>query len=214
MASLVLRQGVAETLAVNRIPYLKSIQSMHWRFSQNEAIKDAADAHADVWRFYSRTDNAQTGFTLIELVMTIVILGIIAAVAAPRLFDNNIFQSRGFADQVQASLRYAQKEAIAQRRNVCVAMTASDITLTIANAIPSVATSPCNTNLVLPGQATNKISTPSAAITLSPAASFNFDALGKPWDVLGTTPSTVQKTITISGATNNIVVEAETGYVH
>jgi MSHA pilin protein MshC len=154
------------------------------------------------------------GFTLIELIMVMVIVGILAVFIAPRFLDANIFKSRGFADQVQATLRYAQKEAIAQHRNVCVTMTASDITLTIANAIPSVAMSPCNTNLVLPGQATNKISTPSAEITLSPAASFSFDALGKPWDVLCTTPSTVQKSITISGATNNVVVEAETGYVH
>jgi MSHA pilin protein MshC len=144
--------------------------------------------------------------------MVMVIAGILAAVIAPRFFDADVFKSRGFADQVQASLRYAQKTAIAQHRNVCVAMTASDITLTIANAIPSLATSPCNTPLVLPGQATNSISTPSTSITLSPA-SFGFDALGKPFDAPGTS-STAQKTITISGATNNIVVEAETGYVH
>ncbi len=149
-------------------------------------------------------DASERGFTLIELIMVMVIVGILAVVVTPRLFDANVFKSRGFADQVQATLRYAQKEAIAQHRNVCVAMTASDITLTIASA--SGAASACNTNLVLPGQAANKISTPSAAITLIPAtASFVFDALGKP---------SVANTIAISGASNNIVVEAETGYVH
>lgn len=158
-------------------------------------------------------DDDQRGFTLIELIMVMVVVGILAVFVAPRFFDANVFKSRGFADQVQATLRYAQKEAIAQHRNVCVAMTPSDITLTIANAIPSLATSPCNTNLVIPGQATNKISTPSAAITLTAFANFNFDSLGKPWDVAGVTPSTL-KTITIFGATNNIFVEAETGYVH
>jgi MSHA pilin protein MshC len=156
----------------------------------------------------------QRGFTLVELIMTMIVIGILAAVAAPRFFDANVFKSRGFADQVQASLRYAQKEAIAQHRNVCVAMTASTITLTIANA--SGAASLCGPNLALPAGG-NSISAPSVAITLTllPAApaTFNFDALGKPFDVLGITPS-AQKSITISGATNIIYVEAETGYVH
>jgi MSHA pilin protein MshC len=176
---------------------------------QVEAIKQETEhffgAQAEVWLFGSRVDDNQRGFTLIELIMVMVIVGILAVVVAPRFFDANVFKSRGFADQVQASLRYAQKAAIAQHRNVCVAMTASDITLKIASV--SGAASACDTNLVLPGQATNKISTPSTAITLSPAtASFIFDALGK--------PNVAQNTITISGATNNIVVEAETGYVH
>ena len=197
------------------------------RIAQNEmpaaalAVRKHPGASSAAWLSGSRMDDDQRGFTLIELIMVMVVVGILAVFVAPRFFDANVFKSRGFADEVQATLRYAQKEAIAQHRNVCVAITASNITLTIANAIPSLATSPCNTNLVSPtGQpsnclsATYKICTPSAAITLSPAATFNFDALGKPWDVLGTTSSTVQKSITISGATNNIVVEAETGYVH
>ncbi len=74
-------------------------------------------------------DDIQHGFTLIELIMVMVIVGILAVFVAPRFFDANVFKSRGFADQVQATLRYAQKEAIAQHRNVCVAMTASAVTL-------------------------------------------------------------------------------------
>lgn len=137
--------------------------------------------------------------------MTMIIVGVIAAVAVPRFFDSNIFQSRGFADQVQAALRYAQKAAIAQRRNVCVAMAPGDITLTIAST--SGTASACDTGLVSPtGETPYKISSPSASITLSySSANFGFDALGR---------TAAQQTITIGGATNPIVVEAETGYVH
>jgi MSHA pilin protein MshC len=155
--------------------------------------------------FYSPANDPQRGFTLVELVMTIVILGIIAAVAVPRLFNNNVFQSRGFADQVQATLRYAQKEAIAQRGFVCVAVTTSSIALTAGT------TSACSGgSLALPTGGNSISAPPGSGITLSVLpgplpVNFNFDALGR---------TAVQQTITVFGATNKIIVEAETGYVH
>lgn len=182
---------------------------MRLSFSRIEAIKQDTEhcfaTQAEVRLFGSRVDDNQRGFTLVELVMTMVIVGILAAVVAPRFFDIDIFKSRGFADQVQASLRYAQKIAIAQRRNVCVAMTAGDITLTIASA--SGAASACDTNLISPtGESPYKINTPSAAIALAySSANFGFNALGR---------TAASQTITISGAANPIIVEAETGYVH
>jgi prepilin-type N-terminal cleavage/methylation domain-containing protein len=58
----------------------------------------------------------QQGFTLIELIMVIVILGVLAVFAAPRIFNNADFYARGFHDETLALLRYAQKSAVAQRR--------------------------------------------------------------------------------------------------
>ncbi|HZW22007.1 type II secretion system protein, partial [Noviherbaspirillum sp.] len=63
------------------------------------------------------------GFTLTELIVTLVILGILAIAIVPRFLDRSTFDSRGFHDETLAILRYAQKTAIAQRRNVCVAFT-------------------------------------------------------------------------------------------
>ena len=70
----------------------------------------------------------QQGFTIVELITIIIILGILAAIAAPRFFDRNVFASRGFHDQVIATLRHAQKTAIAQRSFVCVAFSAVGVT--------------------------------------------------------------------------------------
>jgi MSHA pilin protein MshC len=140
------------------------------------------------------------GFTLVELITVMIIVGIMAAIVAPRFFDANVFKSRGFADQVQASLRYAQKTAIAQHRLVCVALASSSITLTIASTSAAVT---CTIPLAFSAGG-NFINAPSG-VTLSPAVTINFDALGK---------TTATQTITVSGATNNIIVEAETGYVH
>lgn len=150
------------------------------------------------------------GFTLVELIMTMVIIGVLAVVAAPRFFNNNVFQSRGFADQVQATLRYAQKEAIAQHRNVCVAFTLPAPS-TIALRIASVdgAASACDTDLIAPTGGAYLITAPAGiAFGAAPApANFGFDALGRP------NPNAAQ-TISITGATNGITIEAETGYVH
>ena len=141
--------------------------------------------------------------------MTMVIIGILAAVAAPRFFEINVFQSRGFADQVQASLRYAQKAAIAQRRLVCVTFTSTRMVLMTAANFSDVA---CSTDLKNPsgsypgGQTTYTVDAPSGVV-LSGYADFNFNALGKPSFLSN-------QNIHISDVTNPIVVEIETGYVH
>ena len=55
----------------------------------------------------------QRGFTIVELVMTIVIIGILAAVAGPRFFETKRFDNRFFFEQALAAVRYGQKLAVA-----------------------------------------------------------------------------------------------------
>mgnify|MGYP003343945810 CR=1 FL=1 len=52
------------------------------------------------------------GFTIVELVTTIVILGIVAAIASPRFFNTSPFETAGFAAEVRAGLRHAQATEI------------------------------------------------------------------------------------------------------
>jgi MSHA pilin protein MshC len=133
-----------------------------------------------------------TGFTLIELVMVIVILSILSVVALPKFWNNSTFYARGFADEVLATLRYAQKIAIAQHQTVCAVLTASSVTLKDAS---------CTTVLSLPNAQINAKS----GVTLSPAMNLTFDALGR---------ASASAEITISDVTAHIFVEQETGYVH
>jgi MSHA pilin protein MshC len=172
---------------------------------QIKAIKQESEyfSGAQEWLIASRIAENQLGFTLIELIMVMVIVGILAVVVTPRFFDANVFKSRGFADQVKATFRYAQKEAIARRGFVCVAITVNSITLTAGP------TSACSTGALALPAGGNIITAPSGVtLTVSPLAppvSFIFDALGS---------TAVKQTISVSGATNNVVVEAVTGYVH
>lgn len=140
----------------------------------------------------------QRGFTLVELVMTMVIIGIMGAVVAPRFFDNSLFQSRGFADQVKASLRYAQKVAIAQNRFVCATFTGNSVTLTLG------VTPACGSALQPPSGGASYIITAPAGITFAAQpADFSFNPIGRP----------SAATAGLVGTTA-ITVEAETGYVH
>lgn len=51
------------------------------------------------------------GFSLAELVMLLVIIGILAVVAAP-LFESRAIEERGFFDEVTSAVRYARMVAI------------------------------------------------------------------------------------------------------
>ena len=144
-----------------------------------------------------------SGFTLIELVTVIAILGIVAVAAIPRLIDRQVFDSRGFSDQVTASLRYAQKQAIGQRRTVCVAFTVTTVTLTIASAAGTLT---CDTNLASPsGPSPYKITANSGVAFVAVPTNFQFNALGQ---------ASSGQTMSITGASGSITVEQDTGYVH
>ncbi len=54
----------------------------------------------------------QQGFTLTELIIIMIIMGVLMATAAPRFMGTQTFESRGFYDEVLSSLRYAQKIAV------------------------------------------------------------------------------------------------------
>ena len=156
----------------------------------------------------------QRGFTLVELVMVIVILGILAIFAAPRLFNSNGFYARGFHDETLGLLRYAQKSAVAQRRMVCVTFAASSATLTVdADGSAATGTNGCEANLTGPkGESPAKV-TAKGSVTYASSTNFIFDGLGQPLNT-SRVPLTTSTTIQVANAANSITVEATTGYVH
>lgn len=160
----------------------------------------------------------QRGVTLVELVLTLVIVGILAAFVVPRFFGQHGFEERGLYDETAAMLRYAQKSAIASRRMVCVIFTEQTVSLKIAATNPAAAANcngPSNLNLdgpdgtrpyMIDTSAAGNSKYRNAAIKFSPVPpTVTFDPLGRP---------NAAVTIKIANFPIDIKVEAETGYVH
>ncbi len=56
---------------------------------------------------------ARAGYTMIELVLVVALLGLISAIGAPRFFARNDIDERLFASEVTAALRQARRVAVA-----------------------------------------------------------------------------------------------------
>lgn len=155
---------------------------------------------------YPKTFSRQTGFTMVELVIVIVIMGILAGIAAPRFFERNAFDERGYYEDTLGALRYAQKLAVASGCQVQVTITASDYTL---KQRATTCTSGAFTRDVFnpgnPGTAYTK--TAPSGVTLSPATTLIFNGLGQ-------ASSGPPITLTGTADTRSITVVAETGFVY
>lgn len=138
---------------------------------------------------------------MVELILVIAVAGILAAVAVPRMVGRAAFDARGFADQLAATVRFAQKLAVAQRTDVHVRLTASDATLCYDPACTTPAPGPG-------GEKPYTVSAPNGMAIASPLAVLAFDAGGRP-------NLAAPLDIQITGpGTHHVRVERETGYVH
>jgi MSHA pilin protein MshC len=185
------------------------------------------------WNAPPRNDK---GFTMVELIVVMLLVGILGAIGAARFFSRTGFDVAAFADQSAAMLRYAQKLAIAQNRPVFVQASAQGLGLCYASATP------CGVaDRVIAPAGANSGSTGTrafctaggsyapawdcegvpggATMTLNPsgAASFFFNGLGRPFVSTdnGIDSSFTGLTFTISGdgITRTVSVAQETGYV-
>ena len=157
----------------------------------------------------------QSGISLLELITVVTVLGALSVYAVPRMMDNSSFFARGFHDETIALLRYAQKTAVAQRRNVCATFTGTSAQLSIA----STAGGACDTALSGPAQNCSQglpagtkacVQARSGVSFSTVPAVLTFNGLGQP--ILGA--QLIQVAVGGAPIARRIMIEDSTGYVH
>ena len=174
---------------------------------------------------------------MIELITVIVLIGILGGIGAMRFFDNTVFEGRAYADQSKSLIRYAQKLAIAQNRNVFMRSTPAGFAVCFTSgcaAAPALALAPGGSNSG--SRATQAFcsvgavyisnwmceGTPNGVVVSSNsvrnefgnAGSFSFDGMGRPFNQNGTAFTQMRLTFTSGVSSFAFTIEPETGYVY
>jgi MSHA pilin protein MshC len=186
--------------------------------------------------FARRPKSMAAGFTLVELITVIVLLGIVSALTASRFFGREAYEASTYAEQLTSMLRYGQKLAVAQNRPVYIRFTNSSVAL----CFNSIACSLSTDQVIHPSGSNSDNSETKAAcnnkqwfceglpkgitLNLPPGSAgfgFYFDPLGKPYALADVYPSNVSNftkmtvgVLSSSSTTTNLIIEQESGYVH
>jgi MSHA pilin protein MshC len=139
----------------------------------------------------------QTGFTLIEMIMVIVIAGALAAVAIPK-FDRSPFDVEAAAGELIQAIRYAQGKSMTDVDNnkYQISITANSYTVS-QNGV----------DITHPITQAASFSKTWSDISISSAATIVFDGYGEP---------NAGASFTLSKGANSktVTVEAVTGFAH
>jgi len=161
---------------------------------------------------------SQRGFTLIEVIAVLVIIGIIAAVAISRATSTTQATLRSDVEKLKVHLRYAQLRALNSTERVWgidFAGSSNSYRLYYADTVASYRT--------FPGEDASTVTLPNTTISISGDGGrrVSFDTWGKPYQSLRanfdspSNPQTADRTITVSagGYSETITITKNTGYI-
>ncbi len=151
------------------------------------------------------------GFTLIELVMVIVLLGIMAAVVVPRFVNVSSMNAAAFADKLRADIRYAQNLAMARNQRYRVYVNTAPAPTPNGYAVVNVSSGMVAQDPAGQGTLSVTLNTGQyAGITVNtpPGGYVEFNSLGA-------STAGADVTITVNGdATLTVTITAQTGAVN
>ena len=151
------------------------------------------------------------GFTLVELITVIVLIGVLAVVAGPRFFSASTFEDRFFFDDALHAARYARQFAVSKGCVTRFSLTTSTFSLSRDND--------CNSSALNFSAAIARPEDTSIAFTASgapagtAAGTIVFDATGRAGQVSGSSFTAFATTQTYTIGTRTFSVDGETGFV-
>lgn len=143
------------------------------------------------------SSHRSAGFSLVELIITLVVIAILAATALPRFVGGSGTDVLAVQDQMISVLRRMQMQAMQQTNNNChsLLLSASQLSPTGCTETEE------SLNLTLPAD---------SDLTFSPSTVLSFDSLGK----LSPPPSAVTTLVILSSGVSaaSVCIETE-GYI-
>ena len=157
----------------------------------------------------------QQGFTLFELILVIVVIGMISAIAAPRLSDTSLFNEMGYSDGYHSALRYAQKVSMSSNCDTLVNIDSAGYSISQwSQCIPKAPLNHQSPTTVIrhPAHPQPLQRTPPTGVTINGNQRFYFDKDGVPHNPVD---DSILSTALVTSLNNKqIIVEAKTGYIH
>jgi MSHA pilin protein MshC len=154
------------------------------------------------------TFKSQRGYTLVELIIVIIIIGIMAVSVMPRLFTLDAYNVAAYNNEVLNSIRYAQKIAIGTGCDVQVSHTSNSLTINMRQGCTAGA---FNVNVRDPATNANSYvkQAPSGVLLSSSGFPIRFDRIGRAYN-----SSSQVVNLQLQVGSKIIKIIGETGYAY
>jgi len=176
---------------------LLAAQKTDWSARRGNGLEKTAHAH-------------MRGFTMLEVIAVLLIIGIIGALVISRATSTSTFSLKSQADVIRTHLRYAQNRSM-NTSSIFGIQFSSSTTYSLLAA---------GNAQIIPGEdaVVVNIATKSPGMTIATATPMevSFDSLGRPYtDAAGTTLQSGNRTINLSlaGQTETITITPNTGFI-